>query len=442
MNRTVGRFGTIIGFLICTLFATNAWGADVASTVITLRLANMITGGALATSDPAFAQMLAKVQAGDLVGAAKIAANTSYFAGYLARRLALQMQTPALDASIGTDNDSTTFLIAHFVGGKIKPSLSDIASENATYLVNVKAADGSVSAKHAASLTAAQLAAVNWMTDLVRVEGQTARINSDDDDDKDKLITIPAKHVGGFVTLSDRKNDNSFAQYGASAGTNLRMIEGLWEIATGLELTDVMSTSALPQVAPRFVPETDPNFFHGNGQPACLACHGGGMSSLNHGYSTVADLFDFDSNKGFVYIAAPTTKTMKSLGSDPNNRATTKACDLTKNKNAVCNPDSLGADPNQAWNVGDTWQSTGVLNVMGWAGTTAGQGLNELGKAIGQSYIFYENFTRRVINEICPMGNFSGTQVAQIAGAANPMTLGSNDIRTIVALVAADSSCL
>lgn len=438
MNRTVGRLGlTAIGFIICTLFATNAYGADSSATVIALRLANTITGGSLPASDPAFAQMLSKVQAGDLVGAAKIAANSSYFAGYLARRLALQMQTPALDASIGTDNDSTAFLIAHFVGGGgIKASLSDILSENATYLVNVTN-NGTTTAVHAASLTAAQLANVNWMTDLVRVDGQMAN-----DKAAGTPVAIPEKHVGGFVTLSDRKNDNSFAQYGATAGTNLRMIEGIWEISTGLQLVDVESTSALAQDAPRFVPETDNNFFHGIGQPACIACHGGGMSSLNHGYSTVADVFDFDANKGFTYIAAPTTQTKKSLGSDPNQRATNNTCNLSTNKNAVCNPDSVGADPNQGYNLGVTWANSGVLNTMGWTASTSGQGLNELGQGIGKAYIFYENLTRRVIGEICPMGSFSGAQVAKIAAAANPNIAGSNDLRTIVALVAADSSCL
>jgi hypothetical protein len=79
---------------------------------------------------------------------------------------------------------------------------------------------------------------------------------------------------------------------------------------------------------------------------------------------------------------------------------------------------------------------------MGWMGPTSGQGLNELGRSIGQSFIFYENLTRRVVGEICPMGNFSGAQVAKIAAAANPNVGGTDDVRTIVSLVAADSSCL
>lgn len=67
---------------------------------------------------------------------------------------------------------------------------------------------------------------------------------------------------------------------------------------------------------------------------------------------------------------------------------------------------------------------------MGWQGPTAGQGFNELGSAIGRG-IIYKNFVRRVVNEICPLGELTQTDVSRIAAAANPyaMPKGSDDIR-------------
>ena len=422
------------GLLISSLFIANtAQAIDVDATAIALRMSNTITGGMLPTSDPLFAQMLVKIQAGDLEGAASIAAHSTYFAKYLARRLALQMQNPSLDASVSIDNDATSFLIAHFIGsGAIKPSISTIWSENATYLVNVGATP-----THAASLTAAQIAAVDWSTALVQTPGQNARSPAN------AVVTIPAKHVGGYVTLSDRVADASFAMYGATDGTNLRMIESIWQIATGFSLVEVQSSQAGAYVVPKFVPEYNPNFFHGQGQAACISCHGGGMSSLNHGYATVADRFDFDPTRGFTYIDAPSIATMKSLGSDPAKRAAIAACDLVKTPTAVCNPDSAGVDPSEGWDVAATWSDTGVLSNMGWTGPTSGQGLNQLGLALGKAKVVYQNLVRRVVGEICPMGTFSQDDVIKIADAANPNAAppGSDDIRTIVSLVASNGSC-
>jgi len=410
-----------------------SFAIDVNATATALRLANTITGGYMPSNDPLFADMVTKVSAGDVQGAALIAANSKYFANYLARRLAFQMQNPALDSSVVTDSDATAYLIAHFTGaGGVKPSISSIWSENATYLVNVNGTP-----THAAALTPAQLVSIDWMASLVAQPGQNAK------DLAGAPVAIPAKHVGGYATLSDRINDNSFAEYGATAGTNLRMIEGIWEIATGLQLLDFASTSALVQDTPRFIPQYDPNFFKGQGQTACIACHGGGLPSANHGYATVADTFNFDAKNGFTYIAAPTTATKKSLGSDPALRAGNATCNLAANPLPVCNPDSLGVDANQGWDLSKTWMASGMLNTLGWSGPTSGQGLNALGAAIGQAKIVYENFVKRVVSEICPLGVFTQSEVSSIAAAANPNAkpAGSDDIRTIVAKVAAHASC-
>jgi hypothetical protein len=389
------------------------------------------------TTDPLFIAMVSKVAGGDLPGAAAIAANSKYFANYLARRLAFQMQNPSLDASVVTDSDATAYLIAHFVGAQgVAPSISTIWSENATYLVNT-ATSGSEMPTHAASLSATQLADMDWSSMLMQTPGQTAQ-----NADGSGAIAIPVKHVGGYITLSDRPGDNSFAMFGATLGTNLRMIEGIWEISTGLTLADVESTAAVAADAPRFVPEDNVNFFHGQGQAACLSCHGGGMSSLYHGYSTVADVFDFGS-KGLTFNSNPTTATMKSLGSNQALRAVNASCNLVQNPTAVCNPDSAGIDANQGWDVGMVWGVSGVLSTMGWTGPTSGQGLNQLGAAIGQATAVYQFLTTRIINEICPMGEFTAAQVASIAALANPYAspAGTNDVRTIVTNVATNASC-
>ncbi len=402
---------------------------DVDATVKALRLRNGITGGLLPVSDPIFANMVTRVQAGDLYGAALLAANSRYFADYLARRLALQMQTPALDETGMTDNDATAFLIAHFTGAAgTVPRLSTIFSENATYLV----VDSSGQPVHAADISFEEGLNINW-TQMVRINGQEDATG----------FVLPVKHVGGYLTLSDRPNDNSFAIFGATAGTNLRMIAGFWEIATGLTLMDVASQAATVQQVPRFVPSFDPNFFVGQGQPACMSCHAGGMVSLDHGYSTVANTFDVTGD-GFIFVQNSTTGSKKSLGSDRGARGRVQTCNLSRTPTPVCNPESPDVDPNNSWNVAQTWQQSGTLKAMGWVGPTQGQGLQALGYYAAQSWIFYQNLTQRVIGELCPLGTFSETEINRIAGAANPWAdpAGTDDIRTIVAMVAASPGCL
>lgn len=423
--------GTLRKWIACSLVlaALPASALDVASTAIALKLRNAITGGGMPVSDPLFQSMVAHVAANDTYGAALIAANSKYFANYLARRLALQMQTPALDSTGITDSDGSAFLVAHFVGaGGVPARLSTIWSESATYQLQFP--DGS--AKHAADLTDADLATLDW-TQMFRTGGQ-----------QDVTGTfIPVQNVGGYTTLSDRPNDDSYAVYGATAGTNLRMIEGIWEIATGLTLLDVSSQDATPQQVPRFVPEYDVNFFQGQGQTACIACHGGGMTSLDHGYATVANLFNV-TDQGFTYIANPTTSTMKSLGSNPQTRTAVQTCNLSKTPTPVCNPDSPDVDKAQGFDVSQTWTNSGVLTAMGWMAPTKGNGLQELGYYVAQSWIVYQFFTQRVVGELCPLGNFSTAQINVIAAAANPWAdpAGTDDIRTIVAKVASSPGCL
>jgi len=456
--KKVGQILLLISIL--ALSAPPALAIDQASTLIALRLAYTITGGLMPSSDPLIAQMVTQIQAGNTKGAALIAAKSKYFANYLAKRLAYQMQTPALDATTAVDSDGTAFLIAHFTGAAgIAPSISTIWSENQTYLVNVPIS-GVPTPTHAnqvatnTGFTISPLQ-IDWSSQLVTGGPQMAILTSSDVFPNTPVYTaIGAKHIGGYATASTQavfSQDTSFANYGAYNGTNLRMIEGIWEIATGMTLVDVEDTNfaattlAQAEAVPRFIPEMNSNFFVGQGQAACIACHGGGMSALAHGFATVADVFDYTPNAGFSYqdpTTAPTA-TRKSLGSNPLARTHVLACNLALTPTLACNPDSPGVDPNQAWDL-SSWQKNGTLNAMGWTGPVTGQGLNQLGVAIGQASIVYEFLTKRVIKEICPVGAFTASDVANIANAANPYAIvpGTDDIATIIALVATNSTCL
>jgi hypothetical protein len=262
------------------------------------------------------------------------------------------------------------------------------------------------------------------------------------------MTTIDPSDVGGYTTLSFGQNDLSFAQNGATAGTNLRMIEGIWEISTGMQLADFedASVAMAPQFVPRFVPFSDPNFEVGSGQVACIACHAGGLSSLNHGYQTVADVYDVNNGgggAGFIYNNAAyraTTSVRKSLGSNGGQRGNVLAC--TDDTTTVCDPFSTGAVSSTAWDLSGNWSSNGTLAKLGWnainsSNPTTGSGLNSLGVAIGQSMIVYQNLTQRVMREICPLNSISAAQANSIAVAAQ----SADDLRVIVASVASDPSC-
>jgi hypothetical protein len=499
---------SITGFFrhpICTLTVLSFLGSgvsepamaiDQASTVKAVRMANTITGGSLPiystynpatqtyTYTPIFSKMVSQIAAGDLVGAAMTAmgpqtpaaslqgaqlppSSNMYFTNYLAKRLAYEMQNDALNANNAQDCDGTAFLIAHFVGGPTwKPSLSTIWSENQTYVLDVPVGGvmtqvhaGVSSTKNPTTGAFEALynpATVDWSSQLVQAGPQQAYSFAQQQANVNQFVPIPPAHVGGYTTASTTGVDNSFAYNASFLGTNLRFIEGIWEIATGLtiqQFEDVSfaSTEADQAAAvPRFVPENNSNFFVGQGQPACIACHGGGLSALAHGYGTVADTFDF-SNNIFKYndLAATNYKFRKSLGSSlsPQVKQQVAACNLSKTPDALCNPDSSDNGTgalSTAWDL-TSWQNNGMLARMGWTGPVKGDGLNQLGTAIGQAAIVYQFFTKRVINEICPMGMFTQDDLNAIAQAANPYnntsTPGTDDIRTIVAMVAANPSC-
>jgi hypothetical protein len=297
-------------------------------------------------------------------------------------------------------------------------------------------------------LTAAQLAAMNWQDEIVCTPGQTAS-NATVAGKTGTQVTIPAADVGGYMTLSLENNDTSFAQNAFTGGTNLRGIEYMYELSTGSSLAQmaILNADTTTQDVAPFVPENDPNFLVGTGQAACISCHGGGAQAMNHGYSTLVDLFNYDTVGGFEYNAAPTTATMKSLGSGASTRASVASCLSTHSFPAgftTCTPDSLGASTTQAWDL-TSWQQGGLLTTWGWpAGQITGTGLNSLGVALGQSAAVYQFMTQRVIGEICPLGSVSASSQAAIASEAQTGTIAAADkdsLAYIVASIASDPSC-
>lgn len=432
----MGLFTAILFSL--SIATAPALAAAPSSVLAALRIAGTLTGGSMPTNSPEFTSMANAIDSNDYYGAALTAIQSSYGANYMIRRLAFQMQNPSLDASIVKDSDATAFLMAHFLGssGVGAPSISKIWSNNMTCSAEVIRAGVETIVK-VSDLTNAEKAMIDWRNALTCTSGQQAvdAAIAPVSGTPDAKITIPAKHVGGYITLSDRIGDTSFAQNGATAGTNLRYITGLWEIATGMDINAFSSVEARPQQVPRFVPENDPNFLSGQGQTACISCHGGGLASLNHGYGTLADLFNFDMNRGLMYYSAPSTNQRKSLGSNPNTRGNTLTCNMTTF--TVCNPDSVGTNVNQSWDFSQTWGARGLLATMGWQGPSTGQGLNSLGSAIGKATVVYTHLAKRIQQELCPLGAISAKDMSTIAQVGQT----SDDIRQMIAQVAANPAC-
>jgi hypothetical protein len=452
VKKTPGAISLFINMSVGMAFLAHpaAVFADQASTIAALRMNGNVTGGLMPTSSPQFTQMVTYIQSGDYYDAAMAAVNTPYFGAFLARRMAKEMQNVTLTSSGVPDNDSTAFLVAHFLHGTtatntgVTTGISGLWSDNVTCLVDVGGTNTS-----AFKLTATQLAAVNWATQIVCTPGQTGSNAVPGSGKTGTQVAIPAADVGGYMTLSLAPGDSSFAQNAFTAGTNLRGVEYLYEISMGVTLLQLaIQDGATPQVVAPFVPEGDPNFLVGVGQPACISCHGGGAQAVQHGYSTLADLFNFDPTAGFEYVAAPTAATMKSYGSNSATRANVQKC-VTNHAFptgfTTCNPDSIGASTTQAWDL-SSWQQGGILQTMGWSANApiSGNGLNTLGAAVGQAALVYQFMTSRVIGEICPLGSVTTATQNSIASEAQTGAIAAShkdSLGYIVASVASDPSC-
>lgn len=422
----------LVGGFLGVAQVNNVYADATADTVCALRISGMIAGGALAPSSPEYAEILGKCAGGDYYGAALAALNSAAGTRHLVRRLAKQMMNPGFDASGVLDNDATLFIIANLTGSGTGANISKLWSEDATYVVRIMRGDDPVELK-IGDLTPAELRAVDFRTAIVRRNGQTVR------DRDNKPIALPVKHVGGYLTLSDRRSDTSIAEYGLSAGTNLRMIAALYATTMGFKVEDLASTTdALIQYAPRFVDASDSNFFVGKGQPACLSCHGGGSVSITKGYSVFADVLDYSNVNGLTYRLNVANSPRKSLGSAANLRNSVQRCNTgAPNFDKDCNPESLTIDSNQGWDLASVWGSNGTLNRMGWTGPTSGQGLNALGSALGRAKRVYTFMVERVIKEICPLHSISDETIARISQEAYV----ADDFKHIVARVASEPTC-
>lgn len=411
--------------------ASDARAASAEVIAKALRLSSVITGGTMPTGSAEFLSMVSAIEGpAGIAGAAKIAISSRYGVGHLMRRIAFQMQNPTGDATSVDDNDATAFIIAHLAGAATlgPPSISKLWSDDVTCSVNIMRGQNAMKVK-AADLRDNEKLSVDWKTALDCTAGQRARSPVDG-----SSVVIPAQHVGGYLTLSDRRLDGSIAEYGATAGTNLRYIYSIWQTATGLGLMDFASSRVPAQVVPRFVPANDPNFLMGQGQNSCISCHGGGLVSVNHGYATVADLFNH-TRDGFFFDESPEVNQRKSLGSSAGNRQRTLECNFVTF--TTCNPDSAGVAADHGWDVSD-WAGRGLLARMGWNGPSSGKGLNSLGAALGKATIVYSNLTKRVIREICPLGAIKNDEVEKIAEAAQK----TDDFSQIVVEVATHPACL
>lgn len=469
MSRKMIALTSLLGALAS--MPAPALGASTAVMVQALRMSGKITCGAMPTTDPAFQTMLTKLSASppDYLGAATAAVQSPYFPKCLVRRMARQMMSPAMSEVGIPDNDATTFLVANLIGTSGQtPTVGKLWSENATYLIHVTGASckaigdancatgGSAPSGapkstgpycHTMDLTPAQLEAVDWQTDLVAVPNQQCALNFDKTKGKTQVFTaIPPTSAAGFLTLSDRINDNSYAMYAFLMGTNLRGVENMYEIATGFDIPS-METNLSPPLttletdAPAFVPAGDPNFTTPVTQTACLACHGGGVSSLTHGYAAVADLFDYQNKKGLGFGFFPTLATAnnrKSNGSSTQIRNLVTKCTTSNYTTNDCNPFSSGVDDKTfSWDLHDfSPVSSGQWQ---WNGPVSGQGYNALGQALGQAGIVYKYMTQRVVGEICPsQPALTDQTISQIAAQAQ----ANDSFPYIVEAVASNPACL
>jgi len=141
----------------------------------------------------------------------------------------------------------------------------------------------------------------------------------------------------------------------------------------------------------------------------------------------------------------------KAYGSNFQLAADVDECNQTANPNIACNPNSPTLLPNQGWDL-TLWQGN-LLTKWGWNGAVTGNGLNSLGKALGQSNQVYQFMTQRVVNEICPLGNFDSAKVNTIAAQAMVQEAAAQNAKTqtppaagsygyIVVQVASDPSCI
>lgn len=476
-NAMTGKAWIAVGMALgplALIAAPPARGASTAVTVQALRMAGRITCGLMPASDPAFQAMVSKLSGSppDYMGAAAAAVASPYFAQCLVRRMAKEMMTPSMSAGGVPDNDATTFIVATLTGipGQT-PGISKLWSDDATYLIKVAGAScaafgdancstgGSAPSGvpgstgpycHALDLGPAQLAAVSWQTDLVRVPNLQCATNLQASkfgtSPVIEYVPIPASDTAGYLTLSDRPNDGSYAVYGFEAGTNLRGIEGMYEIATGYDIPS-METDLPPPLtslegdAPAFVPAGNLNFANAVTQTACLACHGGGVSNTRHGYSALADLFDYPNaaktNIGF-YPSLPPVTVRKSNGSNASIRGLVAACTTANYLTNNCNPYSGGVDDvGLSWDLSD-WSPV-ASGAWGWTGPTSGHGWNALGAALGKSGIVYTYMVQRVVSEICPPSSSLPPQtISQIAAQA----MKNDSFAYIVEAVASNPGCL
>jgi hypothetical protein len=477
------KFAYCIGVVgVCVFYTAASSVNQTTATVQAIRMDGIITGGAIPYSDPVFTNMVSAIEAGNYVQAATDAVNSTYFPYYLPRRMAKEMMNNQMSEAGIIENDGEAFIVANWLGlAGTQPSIGAVWSQNATYCADVSKPGVGVGASQSENEGACVASGKNlvhityagdplswdWTNLLYKVNEQQANGFDPLNGETGKNVTILPRDVGGYMTLVDDEQgeaNTNFASFAFVAGTNLRAIEYLYEIAFGVTLASMENTAGVTaDMTPKFIPSDNPNFMNGNNQAACVACHAGGASSRLHGYAAFADLWDYDpgQTRAFYngnpnYVINPNTAYQtgalgKSFGSNNDQGIRAGVGQCVDQTDYVCNPSSPGISA-QGWDL-SYWQTAGVLSRWGWNGAISGNGLQALGAAVGQATGVYTNMVQRVINEICPLGSFSQTQIDNMGSAAMSQESAAQSSSThvstdqgaygyIVVHVASDPSCI
>jgi len=157
--------------------------------------------------------------------------------------------------------------------------------------------------------------------------------------------------------------------------------------------------------------------FHGTGRTPASPARGG-LTSLNHGYSTVGDL-GLRRHNGLVYFATPRPHA-EVVRSEPQEASANATCNLTRTPTPVL-PTRTASEPIQP--------GLGPEHHLGGAGSRQA-GLERPDERPGPRRLARRSVRPRSSTklhlardrEICPTGTFSQADIDRIAAAARPRT--------------------
>jgi len=212
------------------------------------------------------------------------------------------------------------------------------------------------------------------------------------------------------------------------------MIRGIWTVSPGCR-SRLRLERRLVQYVPGSCREYRSQLLPRTGQDACISCHGGGLTALNHGYSTVGDLWD---------STPPTACLLR----DPHDRhpevARLRPQEALRQRDVQPDAEAdAGVQPGQLRNrsqpgldLSITWGRAG--SSTSWAGAPEERpGLAALGAALGQATSVYQNSPGARSRDL-PHRHVQPDGHRPDRGSRQ----GADDIRVIVAQVASSSTCI